>query len=61
MGTNDKELREKASRIPGTPLLYLHGSAPTLEKPSGSSLEAAEVAIQARCEITFIIMLLKDN
>jgi len=34
VGTQDPSLREELRNVPGIPLLYLHGNAPTLEKPS---------------------------
>ena len=42
------EMRAVARRVPGTPVLYLHESAPTLEKPSGMSREAAHQAVEDR-------------
>ena len=30
IATQDPELREKCRKVPGTPILYLHSSAPTL-------------------------------
>nr|ADD37906.1 rRNA-processing protein UTP23 homolog [Lepeophtheirus salmonis] len=34
VATQDPELRERVRKIPGVPLIYLHGNAPTLEEPS---------------------------
>ncbi len=49
LATNDRDLRRKASRSSaGVPVLYLHGAAPTLEKPAQASLEAADRAVQKR-------------
>ena len=41
-------MRAVARRVPGTPVLYLHESAPTLEKPSEMSREAAHQAVEDR-------------
>jgi hypothetical protein len=43
IATQDRELRAAARRIPGTPLLYLHQKAPTLEQPSAASLRMARI------------------
>ncbi|XP_073987825.1 rRNA-processing protein UTP23 homolog [Rhodnius prolixus] len=34
LATQDRDLQKIARRIPGTPLLYIHNRAPTLEQPS---------------------------
>lgn len=43
IATQDKELQAVARRIPGTPLLYLHQKAPTLEQPSAASSRMARI------------------
>merc|ERR550534_1084553 len=48
IATQDPELREKCRKIPGTPLLYLHSSAPTLERPSEMSENQAQNTVEAR-------------
>lgn len=48
VATNQNELREKARKVPGTPVLYLHGQAPTLEKQSEASEKAAEDMVHKR-------------
>lgn len=35
--SQDPSMREAARLVPGTPILYLYGRAPTLEKPSDYS------------------------
>ena len=40
--TQDEGLREKVRKIPGTPALYLHFKALTLEKPSESSNQSVQ-------------------
>lgn len=37
IATQDRELQDTLRKIPGIPLLYLHGKAPTLEAPSAVS------------------------
>lgn len=37
----DRELQDILRKIPGVPLMYLHGKAPTLESPSEASREYA--------------------
>lgn len=39
--SQDKDLRERARKVPGTPVMYLHHSAPTLERPSDMSEASA--------------------
>ena len=48
IASQDFALREKARRIPGTPVLYLHRAAPTLEKPSDMSAETADQSVTDR-------------
>lgn len=42
IATQDRELQDNLRNIPGVPIIYLHGKAPTLEAPSRSSQEYAE-------------------
>lgn len=42
IATQDRELQDILRKIPGVPVLYLHGKAPTLEAPSQASREYAE-------------------
>lgn len=42
VATQDRDLQHTLRSIPGTPLIYLHKKAPTLEKPSPASCEAAK-------------------
>ncbi|KAL0109970.1 hypothetical protein PUN28_013543 [Cardiocondyla obscurior] len=42
VATQDRELQDKLRIIPGVPLLYLHGKAPTLDSPSAASRKYAE-------------------
>jgi len=44
------ELREKARKVPGTPVLYLHGYTPTLEQPSEASVKSAEETVRKNIE-----------
>ncbi|XP_043285486.1 rRNA-processing protein UTP23 homolog [Venturia canescens] len=37
IATQDRELQDRLRSIPGVPLLYLHGKAPTLDPPSHTS------------------------
>ena len=46
--TQDVSLREAARQIPGTPVLYLHFKAPTLERPSSYSEDKAKSDIDSR-------------
>ena len=48
IATQDPELREKCRKVPGTPILYLHHSAPILEKPSDMSENQAQNTVEAR-------------
>ncbi|XP_076280594.1 rRNA-processing protein UTP23 homolog [Lasioglossum baleicum] len=41
IATQDRELQEILRKIPGVPIIYLHGKAPTLEAPSQASNEYA--------------------
>ncbi|CAK9800178.1 rRNA-processing protein UTP23 homolog [Anthophora plagiata] len=42
VATQDRELQDSLRKIPGVPIIYLHGKAPTLEAPSQASSEYAE-------------------
>ncbi|CAD1480366.1 unnamed protein product [Heterotrigona itama] len=42
IATQDRELQDCLRKIPGVPILYLHGKAPTLEAPSQVSREYAK-------------------
>ncbi|EFN83695.1 rRNA-processing protein UTP23 homolog [Harpegnathos saltator] len=42
VATQDRELQDKLRIIPGVPIIYLHGKAPTLESPSEASHKYAE-------------------
>lgn len=42
VATQDRELKDILRKIPGVPIVYLHGKAPTLEAPSQASREHAE-------------------
>lgn len=42
VATQDRDLQHTLRNIPGTPLIYLHKKAPTLEKPSPVSCEEAK-------------------
>lgn len=42
IATQDRELQDYLRKIPGVPIMYLHGKAPTLEAPSQASREYAE-------------------
>ncbi|XP_050584713.1 rRNA-processing protein UTP23 homolog [Bombus affinis] len=42
IATQDRELQDYLRKIPGVPIMYLHGKAPTLETPSQASREYAE-------------------
>jgi len=39
--SQDPALRDSARKVPGTPIMYLHYKAPTLEKPSDYSVDKA--------------------
>lgn len=52
LASQDQDLRIKARRIPGTPVLYLHGNTPNLEKPSGFSEQSAEKAEDSRLNVS---------
>ena len=43
-------MREKARKIPGTPVLYLHDCTPTLEQPSEASVKYAEETVRKKIE-----------
>lgn len=47
--SQDAELRDKARKIPGTPVLFLYQSAPTLERPSEMSTKSAEDSTTEKC------------
>ncbi|KAG6802397.1 rRNA-processing protein UTP23 [Apis mellifera caucasica] len=42
IATQDRDLQESLRKIPGVPIIYLHGKAPTLEAPSQASRKYAE-------------------
>ena len=42
------ELRERARKVPGTPVLYLHDCTPTLEQPSEASVKSAEETVRKK-------------
>ena len=42
MATQDQALRAQLRALPGVPILYLHNSAPTLERPPEVSTERAD-------------------
>merc|ERR1712215_641490 len=42
IGSQDNDLRAKIRKVPGVPLLLLHGNCPTLEKPSGMTVDLVE-------------------
>lgn len=42
VATQDRELQDILRKVPGVPILYLHGKAPTLEAPSQANREYAE-------------------
>lgn len=46
IATQDRELQDQMRQIPGVPLMYLHGKAPTLEPASQKSREYAEKLLQ---------------
>ncbi|KAL6266748.1 hypothetical protein P5V15_003584 [Pogonomyrmex californicus] len=43
VATQDRELQDEMRTIPGVPVIYLHGKAPTLDSPSEASRMHAEV------------------
>ena len=57
VATQDPELREKCRKVPGTPILYLHSSAPTLERPSEMSENQAQNTVEARMTGMFFMFL----
>ncbi|XP_001600591.1 rRNA-processing protein UTP23 homolog [Nasonia vitripennis] len=42
VATQDRLLQDQLRKVPGAPIIYLHGKAPTLEPPSQISREFAE-------------------
>ena len=50
--TQDANLRAKVRKIPGTPVIYLHHKALTLEKPSEKSDESVNSTIQERLGVS---------
>jgi len=52
VATADKQLRSQLRTLPGVPILYLHNSAPTLEKPAEVSTARADRAEAARVGLT---------
>jgi len=59
VASQDKVLRGKCHRIPGTPVLYLHRSAPTLEKPSQMSSKEASNAVNERMRSAYQVQKLE--
>ncbi|XP_011495153.1 PREDICTED: rRNA-processing protein UTP23 homolog [Ceratosolen solmsi marchali] len=53
IATQDRLLQEQLKKIPGVPIMYLHGRTPTLEAPSQKSREFAE---QIRSKVTMTDM-----
>ncbi|KAJ9577476.1 hypothetical protein L9F63_005977 [Diploptera punctata] len=52
IATQDRELQRAAREIPGTPLIYLHQKAPTLEHPSAASERIAQIQNQAKFHVS---------
>ena len=52
IATQDADLRTKCRKIPGTPVMYLHHSAPILEKPSEMSETFVHDVIDERMKVT---------
>lgn len=46
--SQDPDLRDGARKVPGTPIMYLHFKAPTLEKPSDYSVGKALDVVDER-------------
>lgn len=51
VATQDVALRERLRKVPGVALLYLHGNAPTLEKPSEKSVQYANCKNMEKMEV----------
>ncbi|RZF41113.1 hypothetical protein LSTR_LSTR002745 [Laodelphax striatellus] len=54
IATQDRELQDVVRGVPGTPVLYLHQKAPTLEEPSRLSLKIAQEKATQRFSVTDI-------
>ena len=52
IATQDRELQAVAREIPGTPLIYLHQKAPTLEHPSTASEHVAHIGMQEKFRVS---------
>lgn len=52
VATQDANLREEFRKLVGIPLLYLHGNAPTMEKPSDASTKWAERTDKKKIEVS---------
>merc|ERR1712226_290030 len=52
VASQDYGLRTELRDIPGTPLLYLHGNSPTLEKPSEMTKEQIEKESEQKTQLT---------
>jgi len=52
VASQDYSLRTKLRDIPGTPLLYLHGNSPTLEKPSEMTKGKIEQESDRKTQLT---------
>jgi len=48
VATQDPELRVAVRKVPGTPVMYLHHSAPVLERPSEMSSATASEVVRER-------------
>ena len=48
VASQDEDFRKKCKKVPGTPVLYLYQSAPTLEKPSETSENQAHDVVEKR-------------
>ncbi|TRY63921.1 hypothetical protein TCAL_14298 [Tigriopus californicus] len=58
--SQDAELRDKARKVPGTPVLFLYQSAPTLERPSEMSTKTAEDSTTDKIEHSFQSRVLEE-
>lgn len=52
VATQDPNLREHFRKVIGVPLMYLHGNAPTLEKPSDASYKWTVKRDKKKLEVT---------
>ena len=53
IASQDPDMRTRARKVPGTPILFLYMSAPTLEKPSGMSNNSADQNSSHRMETDY--------